>query len=162
MSLGEPGAQRDGDDDQHDRPFIGEHQRHFAGEADCAVGRSGGRAGDHERDAGDGQQIKQDQKVADQRIGAVDARDGDQRNREQHRGRAHEGGREEHRFASRFRHHRALEAKLDDIVERLDERRPDPALQPGGDAAVGAFQREPEREGEQPAGEEQHGDEHSG
>ena len=68
------------------------------------------------------------------------------------------GADEEHRFASRVRDHGALEAELHDIEERLDERRSNPALKPGGDAAVGAFQREPECQGEEPAREEQYRD----
>ncbi len=56
------------------------------------------------------------------------------------------------------RRHRALEAELDDVEERLGERRPDAALQAGGEAAVGAFQRQPEHEREEPAGEEQRRD----
>ena len=93
-------------------------------------------------------------------IGAVDARDGDQGDGDQHGGRANERRGQEHRFASRVRNHRALEAKLDDIEERLSQRRSDPALQAGGDAAVGAFKGEPKCQGEEPAREEQYRDEY--
>ena len=156
--LARPTRRRDRDRDQHDRALVGDHHRHLAREADRAVRRARGRACDHQRDARNGEQIDEDDQVAGHRRGRVDAGDRDEHDGDEHRGRADERRAEEHRLAGLRRRHHALEAELDEIEDRLRQRRPDAALQARGETPVGALERQPEGERERPAGEDQRGD----
>src|SRR5208283_4594357 len=64
----------------------------------------------------------------------------------------------EHGLEGFGRRHHALEAELDEVEERLRQRRPNTALKARGEATVGPFQRKPEGERERAAGKEQRGD----
>ena len=145
---------RDRQQHQHQRKFHREDRHHLTREADAGIGRSGGgRAEDH-RQRRDQQQIENDDHVRH----AVEGVEGEDRDKElqHHLGRqAHQRSDEKHGPVRRYGNDGLLAQKLEEIIERLQNRRSDTLLHPGDQLAVDPAQQQTGEEAEQESREDQ-------